>query len=324
MFIERIESFTSELPGFPEFRKLLYSKGAAVYSSNEAMDTVHQRFLKYLRELIHPPSEKLPSATGGIPFVWGISSHVSRHLRDSDCKQIWDKIASILILKFTEVPITLQSRFPRHFVEMDIEKAYDAVDISLLAEIFLNFAAEWEGDSLEYIKQFFERFCSPGEGKGLVRGAPSSSYLFNIYTEVLVDRRMHQLCKNLGLFYTRYIDDMLFSSDELIGKKKRRQLRAIVRAAGFILNEDRSRVIDLEKGPAVITGVGIELPNRMFMPRRQARKLKGMLHLAQGGHLEDRVWAGLYGYFNIVTALTCKRIDRQIHDLVIKRWQEYF
>lgn len=190
--------------------------------------------------------------------------------------------------------------FPRYFTSMDIRQAFASVDVNSLAKILHGI---WGNTSnLDEITQFLSLFCFR-QGTGLIQGAPASTDLFNLYMEHLVDKRMRAFCEAHGICYTRYVDDMLFSRNEPIGKALRWQLAQVVEEAGLQIQHSKTQVLDLKKGPCIINGIGVRLPCNTFMPRAKLRKLRGMLYLfAKKRNIRQRDVAGHYGFFAAATS----------------------
>lgn len=208
---------------------------------NESMRRIHGRLLSYLRSL---PLE-YRFATGCRP---GDSprKNVERH------------------------------RGNRFFYLVDLKKAYRQVKVERLAEILCQTDSELNGQDGR-VTSFLENYCRSRFG-GLVMGASASQDLFNLYCLVLLDNPLEELVKRYGLTYTRYLDDLTFSSGEPIGRVKRKQIRGIIQEAGFPISHRKARVYDLRKGTIVINGVGLEYGGRIFVPGYFVNFLRGLLH----------------------------------------------
>lgn len=263
------------LKGEPSFQPFLYedvnplgqqTKLRILYNPNNPMRKIHARLRSYL-ETIRP---SLPHATGALP---GCSPrrNVSLHRRN------------------------------RYFFVTDIVKAYENVDRDRLAEVLTDLDSQLDKDE---VSDFLEKYCMLGE-KGLVTGAPSCPDLYNIYAGVLLDVSLGAYCEEQGLTMTRYLDDVTISSPNgngPIGKHKRWAIRRIIQTAGFKMNDRKTHVLDLTKGPIVINGIGLELGGRMFLPRRYHRLLRGLMHRAsQDPSISLPMVAGRMGVFYGVT-----------------------
>ena len=190
--------------------------------------------------------------------------------------------------------------FNRYLVLLDISSAYNAVRMDRLVEVLLSADPELVPIK-ERVENFLHDYCMDPRSKGLVTGAPASPELFNLYCEVLIDRPLRELCEKYSLVYTRYLDDMTFSSLGPIGRKKRRALLAVIRSVGFSISDKKARVIDLRKGPATVNGVGICLDGRIFLPRRTLTHIRGVIHQAMLGKVKPSVIHGKMGLLKGIT-----------------------
>jgi hypothetical protein len=125
----------------------------------------------------------------------------------------------------------------------------------------------------------------PSEGeRALPQGAPTSPQLANMAARRL-DLRLLGLSKRLGFKYSRYADDLTFSSDDTKAKVNvlLRLVEQIVTDCKFQLNPNKTRVM---RAPATqrVTGliVGGEVPR---VPRATMRRMRAMLHQQKIGRL---------------------------------------
>lgn len=256
-------------------------KYRVLFAPNEAMKVLHQRCLHHLRSFwLHRRSEEaLAFATALQP---GDSSmgNVEPHRQN------------------------------RYFFLLDLKDAFPSVNLDKLVEALLAVDPEAFLGHRKALKQFLETyFFDPAEG--LMIGGPASGDLFNLYAGVLIDRELGGLCKEWGLTYTRYVDDLTFSSDKEIDKPKRQEIRGIIGAAGFTVNEWKAGIYDLKKKPIVITGIGLEFGGRVFLPRGCTRKILGLLHRARvRGDVDPSVVHGTMSVFFSVTGRETYRMNR--------------
>jgi hypothetical protein len=199
----------------------------------------------------------------------------------------------------------------RYFYQTDLQNAYHSVPLDDLSKVI---ASGCDGRQLEEIRTVFARYCFEKNRKGLIVGGPASPKLFNIYVHATLDVPLRKFwpdfesdsAKHIGKVYTRYSDDLTFSSPDPISDHLRRRIRNIIKAAGFEVNHRKSTVLDIVKGPIIITGVGLaHNPHgraRTFLPRHYLSRMKGLLHLALQGDPRigrDEV-EGLMGVFHAV------------------------
>ncbi len=232
------------------------------------MRLVHERLVAYLRSTI---SYSRTYATGSQP---GNSSlgNVKRHQKN------------------------------RWFYLVDLKDAYPSVDGRKLASVLVSLNRKLHGHESE-ILEFLRTYClTDQEGlwpTGLVVGGPASNDLFEIYAGKLLDEPLGELSRAWGVTYTRYIDDLTFSSPRMpIGKRKRKAIRAVIEKATLVINHPKSGVYDLRKGPVVITGIGLKLGGDTFLPRFFLRRVRGFLHqVGRNPEISRAQASGLMGCF---------------------------
>lgn len=282
-----IEQCLRYLPAEPAFTPFFLTdrnplsgtrKKRKLYRPNVAMRIVHARLICFLRQF----TRRLPHATGGLP----------------DCSPV-DNVGP--------------HRRHRFFYLIDLCDAYRHVDVAHLADVLHTLDPSALGEQAA-LRQFLEQYCCAPEG-GLATGAPASPDLFNLYAGRLMDDRFSALCRQYDLTYTRYLDDLTFSSpDRPIGRHRRRALRAIVMDAGFSVNDRKAGVYDLAKGPIVITGVGLEHGGRVFLPRRYLRRIRGATHAASTRFTVSAATIhGMMGVFRSITnSRKMNRLERRL------------
>lgn len=160
----------------------------------------------------------------------------------------------------------------RYFFSTDLESAFDSVTAERLQS-----ALEWKDINLELMlrnKKFF--FHEEGEG-GLIQGAPCSQYLFETYCRFGgLDRDLMEYCGmdlvSPRFHYTRYVDDILISSPQWLGKSVGPRVRGIVKRYGFVLNDAKTKRVDVNRTPLHVLGVVI-LGKRLEAPSALTQKL---------------------------------------------------
>lgn len=235
----------------PKFRRFLYNdinplsgtrKKRLIEAPNTSMRQLHKRLISHLRSL---PAD-LRFATGARPGA-NPARHVARHRQN------------------------------RYIYHLDLRDAYHTINLNTLAEILLSLEGQLPlNTEVEMARTFLENYCASCSG-GLAVGAPASPDLFNIYASAVLDRVLAPVVARYGMTYTRYIDDLVFSAAEVIGEKKRSNIRSIIESAGFSISHRKTHVWDLMKGPVVVNGVGLELGGRIFVPQQFRWKTKKLL-----------------------------------------------
>jgi retron-type reverse transcriptase len=108
----------------------------------------------------------------------------------------------------------------------------------------------------------------------LPQGAPTSPALANLVTTPL-DEELTSAAKSAGLVYTRYADDMTFSSMAPILAAFRDGVVHTIAARGFALAPTKTRLM----GPATRREVtGLTINQQVSIPRRRRRELRAYFH----------------------------------------------
>lgn len=118
----------------------------------------------------------------------------------------------------------------------------------------------------------------------LPQGAPTSPILTNAICDTL-DRRLGAVAKRFGMRYSRYADDITFSSMHYVYGKDgefMKELQRIIREQNFAINESKTR-LQITGGRQEVTGIIVS--DKINVTQKYARELKTILH----------IW-GKYGY----------------------------
>jgi retron-type reverse transcriptase len=127
-------------------------------------------------------------------------------------------------------------------------------------------------------------FVAVGE-RGLPQGACTSPALSNLVARKL-DKRLLGMAKKHGWTYTRYADDLTFSSDKLAAiPMLLARVRHIVGDEGFALNPKKGRV---QRASARQTVTGVVVNEKPALPREEVRQLRAILHNAKKSGLSSQ------------------------------------
>jgi hypothetical protein len=155
----------------------------------------------------------------------------------------------------------------RFFWKVDLKKAFDYVIFASVA------CLKGLPDDIWHCPQLF--FHTNG---GLIQGAPASPKIFQFFCQNALDPKLQEFCKRNGIVYTRFADDLLFSSGSPIRKGARENIRNIIRGAGFLVNEQKVALADTERTP--LTYLGMEIFQNRVSPEKEF--LKRLLDTPEG------------------------------------------
>ncbi|NNJ25516.1 hypothetical protein LzC2_15870 [Planctomycetes bacterium LzC2] len=139
-----------------------------------------------------------------------------------------------------------------------------------------------------------------GEGgePGLPQGAPTSPRLSNLLMHG-VDYALAKSAARRGFRYTRYADDLAFSSAEDDSQAVRellQQIDRVVKRAGFRLNPRKTRILRQHQRQMIC---GLVVNDRLNLPRKVRRELRAALHRRRTGmhatYTDEQLagWAGV-------------------------------
>lgn len=150
-----------------------------------------------------------------------------------------------------------------------------------VATIMALLCTECPRREMKYAGQVYHVATGP---RGLPQGACTSPAISNLVTRHL-DVRFSAMAKKLQWNYTRYADDMTFSTTQsapAIGYLLAR-IRHISGDEGFVVNEKKTRVLR-KHARQMVTGVVVN--DQLSVDRRKVRKLRAILHNAKSTGLE--------------------------------------
>lgn len=253
-----LQEMLDGLPGEPCFNFFSFNdvnpvsgrhKWRAVAAPNDAMKILQRKFLRYIRT--HENTRSLNA------LRYATSSNPG----DSPLRNV------------------AFHRNNRFFYLLDFSNAYGSVKAEGLARVLLRLSLFCDA-SVEELTRFLERYFFDTK-QGLVPGGPASQDLFNLYVGSLIDSFLTEVVEKKGIMYTRYIDDLTFSSASPIPGNVRRNIRNPILQAGFSINHRKCEYVDIRKQTVVITGIGLADGGRMFTPRPYIRKIRGIMHRAR-------------------------------------------
>lgn len=121
-------------------------------------------------------------------------------------------------------------------------------------------------------------FNKEGTDCVLPQGAATSPLITNAICDTL-DRRMRGVAKRFGLHYSRYADDMTFSSMHNVyqeGSEFRMEIQRIIEEQGFRMNDDKTRLLRDGQRQEV---TGLTVNSIVNVSRKYISDLRWLLHI---------------------------------------------
>ena len=148
--------------------------------------------------------------------------------------------------------------------------------------------------------------------RSLPQGAPTSPQLANLAAKAL-DSRLVGLGKSLGFVYTRYADDLTFSSEDPKAKVDvlKTVVAQIVADCGFWLNESKTIVMRAPNTQRV-TGL-ITNGKSPRVPRDTIRRIRAMMHSCTSDPTPKKI-DQLRGYLSFVRMVNRDQADKLLRN----------
>ena len=117
----------------------------------------------------------------------------------------------------------------------------------------------------------------------LPQGSPCSPVISNLVC-VELDEYMGLYAEKKGFVYSRYADDLTFSSDN-IEQDDILEIYSIIESFGFIVNESKTSLLGQNKRQMV---TGLVVNKKVNIPRKMKRRLRAMKHQYESLTKEER------------------------------------
>ncbi len=153
----------------------------------------------------------------------------------------------------------------------------------------------------------------------LPQGAPTSPMLANLAVKGM-DVRLAALAKKYDATYSRYADDLCFSSDKPDLNEIIPQVNFVIKQCGYALNRKKTRVMRRGRRQ-IVTGVVIN--RKVNMPRKLRRNIRAGLHnvkmaLVNNQPFDEKQFESLKGmaaYFQSVSPEAALRFKQDIREI---------
>lgn len=162
---------------------------------------------------------------------------------------------------------------------VDIQDFFPSINFGRVRGLFLNEPFNFSENAATIIAQIS---CWDNQ---IPQGAPSSPIISNMIC-MKIDRELIALAKKNRCYYTRYVDDITFSTsqrnfpNEIASHNENSwepgdELNQLIKSNGFVINYDKVRMNE-KMNRQEVTGLTV---NRMTnVPRKFVRKIRAMLH----------------------------------------------
>lgn len=164
----------------------------------------------------------------------------------------------------------------KYYIRLDIKNFFESIDSNMLKEVFLNY---FRINNTITNKETLDALISIITlGNKLPQGAVTSPVVSNIAFRK-TDIRIKKYCEKLGVTYTRYADDLLFSTNNDLLSKEHKYLTYFLKKIYFIL---RSQEFQLNSTKTIISEDSISLNGFVIdqsvrLSRKKLKKISAIL-----------------------------------------------
>lgn len=166
-------------------------------------------------------------------------------------------------------------RGKKFLISVDIEAFFPSIKKDRISQMLQGIGVN------EVVAELLARFVTIDGALAL--GLPTSPTIANAIC-LEMDMAMEELAKQTGSVFSRYADDISFSSDTSLPSLE--QIRAIVNAQGFDLAEEKTCRSKLGQAHFV-TGLSVSDPVQPHVPRKKKRRLRQEIYYASKFGLDD-------------------------------------
>jgi RNA-directed DNA polymerase len=175
-----------------------------------------------------------------------------------------------------------------------------------VATVFSLLCTEAELETVELDQKIY--YVALGD-RFLPQGSPASPAITNLICRRL-DRRLETLATRLDFTYTRYADDLTFSTsqDQPRIAKILRNIESIVNYEGLTINSEKTRILRAGSQQEV---TGIVVNDKLGLDRKTLKKFRALLFQIERDGLEGKSWgnspdliASIEGYTNFVAMVS--------------------
>jgi RNA-directed DNA polymerase len=157
----------------------------------------------------------------------------------------------------------------RYLLNIDLKDFFDTITAKRVKQVLFS---QLELNANEVLVNGIV-LLSTYKGK-LPTGAPTSPVMANMVCLGL-DYDLLRFCEAKGITYTRYADDLSFSSDNYFSEEHTSEIRSLVGKHEFVINEKKFRLLS-SKSKQTVTGLIVN--KKLNLDRIYIRQLRAVLH----------------------------------------------
>ncbi|RTZ65108.1 MAG: RNA-directed DNA polymerase [Aquificaceae bacterium] len=182
-------------------------------------------------------------------------------------------------------------------INMDLKNFFPTVSYPRIKGVFLSqgyndevatlFALICSEPETQTVEMDGQRYYIHSKQRYLPQGAPTSPNISNIICYKL-DKRLQGLANKYGFVYTRYADDMTFSSNDASKVKALLNwVKATVTEEGFIIHPEKTRIMHQGARQEV---TGLVVNEKLSVSRKQLKQFRALLYQIKKDGYDGKQW----------------------------------
>ncbi|MBQ9246114.1 RNA-directed DNA polymerase [bacterium] len=210
-------------------------------------------------------------------------------------KQILSFIKLVYKVKLNTKEAALIHCDKKWLLKIDISKFYESFSEELIKQT-INRICENIPFPDNYDSKYIYQICTFDDK--LPTGAITSAHIANIAFDFTgIDSELAIFCKKMGINYSRYMDDMFFSSDYKAKLQSVERVAAtLLKRFGFSINKEKTKYISNNK-PQKILGLLVNNKKEVKIPQNQKHKYRSIIfNYLKSIYIEERL--GMNALFN--------------------------
>lgn len=207
----------------------------------------------------------------------------------------------------------------RYLLRMDFRNFFPSITASDIQNYINNNAEHFEGWDEEDIEWFISVICRHGK---LTIGAPTSPGVSNAVCYDF-DKKVASLCAEHNVSYTRYADDLFFSTKarDILGEIELNVVKIVkdlTTPSGLRINEDKTHHSS-KRQRRVVTGLILTSDGKISVGRSRKRHIRSMIHKYENlADVERKELAGMLSYIrdvepSFIDALAMKYTAKRVN-----------
>ena len=170
---------------------------------------------------------------------------------------------------------------------------------------------EYSPQDFRDLTRILFKACADETNLRLAIGAPSSPHLSNILLYE-IDSSIQALCQRNGIVYTRYADDLSFSTSEadllLNHEVGIAEIISSFDSPQLKINSEKTVHTSLKRGRR-ITGLTISNNGEISVGRERKRKLRAEIHAYKEGKMNSEEEESLQGYISFLNSVQPREVE---------------